>query len=464
MVFSSAIFLWMFLLAVVCIHHLIKPQYANLFLLLASLFFYAWGEPVRVLLLLAVIVISHGAGEAIGRYGTYSRWILAAGVIFDLGVLGFYKYAGFVVRIGNDLAGRDIWQEPQIILPAGISFFTFQAVSYLVDIYRGKTKTRHSLVHTALYISFFPQLIAGPVIKYADMEQQILNRTVSLEQAAAGFRRFICGLAKKVLISDVLGKSADLIFSMDITSVGGRMAWCASLCYTFQIYYDFSGYSDMAVGLGGMFGFHIPENFNDPYLSRSVAEFWRRWHISLGAWFREYVYIPLGGNRKGNVRTYFNLMIVFLLTGLWHGADYTFVAWGLYHGIFVLLERTGCMERITKSRLVSRCYLFLTVNFGWVIFRSDSLRKALMFLKRMLLPWLYAKADMPAGKYVSGMTVFVAVCAVFGAGRGKKWLSAKLSGKWNGSVPEALCCMILLLLCIAAAAGSAYSPFIYFKF
>lgn len=461
MVFSSLFFLWMFLPAVFSIHGLIKPQYANLFLLLASLFFYAWGEPVRVFLLAGMIVMNHGVGKAIERYG---GWILVIGVVCDLGVLAFYKYAGFLIRIVNDLAGREIWQEPQILLPAGISFFTFQAVSYLADIYRGKTKAQHSLAHTALYISFFPQLIAGPIVKYTDMEHQLENRTVSGKKTACGFRRFIYGLAKKVLISDVLGKSADLVFSMNVTSVGSRMAWCASLFYTFQIYYDFSGYSDMAIGLGGMFGFEIPENFNDPYLSHSVGEFWRRWHISLGTWFREYVYIPLGGNRKGKGRTYINLMIVFFLTGLWHGVDYTFIVWGFYHGFFVLLERAGWMECITKRRVISWCYLFLTVNFGWVIFRSDNLKSGLLFIKRMLLPWLYAGADIPAGKYISGMTVFVAVCAVFGAGGGKKLLSAKALKRWEGSAAEMVCCAVLLILCIAGAADSAYSPFIYFQF
>lgn len=235
---------------------------------------------------------------------------------------------GFAIKIINILWQKEILSVPEIDLPIGISFFTFQAIAYIVDIYRGEAKAQNKLVNTALYISFFPQLIAGPIVKYKEICQQIETRVITGEGMASGFRRFIYGLSKKVLISNTLGKSADLIFSMDITAISGKMAWSAALFYTFQIYYDFSGYSDMAIGLGKMFGFDIPENFNYPYLSKTIGEFWRKWHISLGTWFREYVYIPLGGNRKGNIRTYANLFIVFLLTGLWHGASFTFIVWG----------------------------------------------------------------------------------------------------------------------------------------
>lgn len=328
MVFSSLIFLWLFLPVVFILNYCIRSQYSNVLLLCASLFFYAWGEPYLVLLMIISIIFNWGIGKGIKKFQLYSRSILIIGVIFNLLVLGYYKYAGFGGRIINSLMKREVIIIPEIDLPIGISFFTFQAISYIIDVYRGETEPQSRLINVALYISFFPQLIAGPIVKYRDISKQIEKRIVSNEDIVYGFRRFIYGLSKKVLISNVLGKSADMLFAMNIETISGRMAWSAALFYTFQIYYDFSGYSDMAIGLGKMFGFAIPENFNYPYLSKSVGEFWRRWHISLGSWFREYVYVPLGGNRKGEIRTYINLVLIFLLTGLWHGANFTFIIWG----------------------------------------------------------------------------------------------------------------------------------------
>lgn len=328
MVFSSLVFLWIFLPAVLVLNYFIKPRYSNLFLLIASLLFYAWGEPRFVFLMILSICCNWYIGKRIECSSNYKHILLFLGVLFNLALLGCYKYMGFAIKIINILWQKEILSVPEIDLPIGISFFTFQAIAYIVDIYRGEAKAQNKLVNTALYISFFPQLIAGPIVKYKEICQQIETRVITGEGMASGFRRFIYGLSKKVLISNTLGKSADLIFSMDITAISGKMAWSAALFYTFQIYYDFSGYSDMAIGLGKMFGFDIPENFNYPYLSKTIGEFWRKWHISLGTWFREYVYIPLGGNRKGNIRTYANLFIVFLLTGLWHGASFTFIVWG----------------------------------------------------------------------------------------------------------------------------------------
>ena len=337
MVFSSAIFLWVFLPVVFVLNYFIKPQYSNILLVIASLIFYAWGEPYLVLLMIASILVNWLVGIGISRFQEHKKLILLAGILFDLSTLGYYKYAGFFVSTINLVLRKDVFNVPSIALPIGISFFTFQAISYILDVYRGDTEAQPKLINTALYISFFPQLIAGPIVKYREINKQIENRTITNTKIAVGFRRFIYGLAKKVLISNTLGLCADTIYGYDLSEMNGVMAWIAALSYTFQIYYDFSGYSDMAIGLGKMFGFDIPENFNYPYLSLSITEFWRRWHISLGSWFREYLYIPLGGNRKGKVRTYVNLVIVFFLTGMWHGASFSFIFWGLYHGLFSII-------------------------------------------------------------------------------------------------------------------------------
>lgn len=443
---------------------LLPSRCSNGLLLAASLIFYAWGEPFFVFLMMLSIAVNWAVGRGIGHCRAYRKLFLTAGVVFDLSVLGYYKYAGFGAGIINSLAGRQIFPALEVALPIGISFFSFQAISYLADVYREETRAQDRLVNVALYISFFPQLIAGPIVKYKDINRQIESRIVTGEKIAAGFRRFIYGLAKKVLISNVLGKSADVIFAMDGASLGGFMAWNGALLYTFQIYYDFSGYSDMAIGLGKMFGFDIPENFNYPYLSRTIGGFWRRWHISLSSWFKEYVYIPLGGNRRGSLRTYINLGIIFFLTGLWHGANYTFIVWGLYHGFFSVVERLGVKGWLEKSKVVSHVYLFFTVVFGWVIFRADNLKDAFLFIKKMAAPWLYRDLDIAWWRYESNMTVFALVCGILGMGIIQKAAPKKIRDAWRFSAAECLYCTVLLVGCIAALASGTYNPFIYFQF
>ena len=364
-------------------------------------------------------------------------------------MLGYYKYFGALVEIA---------------LPIGISFFTFQAISYIIDVYRGETEAASSLVNVALYISFFPQLIAGPIVKYRDIDSQIREREISAESVAGGFKRFVYGLAKKVLLVNTLGLCADTIYGYQVTAVDGIMAWVGALAYGFQIYYDFSGYSDMAIGLGAMFGFTIPENFRYPYLSKSVSEFWRRWHISLGSWFREYVYIPLGGSRKGRNRTYWNLVVVFFLTGLWHGARYTFVLWGLYHCAFVLLEKAGLQKWLDKSKVLAVGYCFTVVNFGWVIFREDSIRNALQYMLRMIIPWRYLDIVIQPWNYMDRKTLFIGVCAVAGSGILKRIVPVQIAEKWKNSIVEALYIIILLVLSLASIASDTYNPFIYFQF
>lgn len=359
MVFSSAIFLLMFLPIVFVLNYFVKEEYSNVLLLLASLIFYSWGEPYLVLLMLVSIVVNWAVGRILDKADSNKKRItLVVGILWNLGILGYYKYAGLFVSILNEICNREILPVPEIALPIGISFFTFQAISYIVDVYRGDTEASPKLVKVALYISFFPQLIAGPIVKYRDINKQIDERNITWINVSYGFKRFIYGLAKKVLISNVLGLCVDNIYAYDITAIDGKTAWIGAFAYTFQIYYDFSGYSDMAIGLGKMFGFDILENFNYPYLSKSITEFWRRWHISLGSWFREYVYIPLGGKRMGKVRTYINLIIVFFLTGLWHGADFSFVLWGIYHGFFSIIERLGLKKVLDKLKVFSTIYCF----------------------------------------------------------------------------------------------------------
>ena len=350
-----------------------------------------------------------------------------------------------------------------ITLPIGISFFTFQAISYIADIYNGDTEPSSKLVNVALYISFFPQLIAGPIVKYKDINKQIEDRFISWNAVSDGFKRFIYGLSKKVLISNVLGLCVDTIYAYNITLIDGKTAWIGALSYTFQIYYDFSGYSDMAIGLGKMFGFHIPENFNYPYLSKSISEFWRRWHISLGAWFREYVYIPLGGNRNGTIHTYINLAFVFFLTGLWHGADFTFVVWGLYHGFFSIAERIGLKKILDKSNIISVIYCFSVVNFGWVFFRANNLFSAFRYISRMILPLRHADINIPRWEYSDSKTLFAGICAVLGTGM-IKFLPERSIDRWRNSVMEAVYCVLLLILCLASIASDTYNPFIYFQF
>lgn len=458
------IFLWVFLPVVFVVNFILPKQLSNLFLLLASLFFYAWGEPVMVLLMVASIIVNWLVGYGIDRFEAQKKWILLLGIVFDLGALGYYKYAGFFAKVVNDVTGSSLLQVKQIALPIGISFFTFQAMSYIVDVYRKDTEASKSPINVALYISFFPQLIAGPIVRYHDINEQIKARSITSEKVATGFRRFVYGLGKKVLISNVLGACADTLYGYDLSQTGTLMAWIGALMYTFQIYYDFSGYSDMAIGLGKMFGFDIQENFNYPYLSKSLSEFWRRWHISLGQWFREYVYIPLGGNRKGVAWTYINLAIVFFLTGLWHGANYTFIVWGIFHGFFRLIERAGLEKSLQKSKVLSHVYLFLLVNFGWVLFRSDTISIAIGRIGRMLDPWATVDETISTWQYLNSKTLVIFAIAVLGCGILQSIAPKRLAEKWKNSVPEVLFCTVILFLTIAALAGDTYNPFIYFQF
>lgn len=422
----------------------IRKRIANWFLIAGSILFYAWGEPLYVFLML----FSIGMNWAIGRKAEKKVW-LTVGIIINIAMLVFFKYTDFLISNVNGVTGLHL-PLMHIALPIGISFFTFQAMSYLIDIYRGEAKSG-TLEEVALYISFFPQLIAGPIVKYKEISEQIHEREITRDDIAEGFRRFIYGLGKKVLIANVLGQYADSVFAAQ--GPGLPAAWLGVLCYTFQIYYDFSGYSDMAIGIGRMFGFRYPENFRYPYLSHSITEFWRRWHISLGSWFREYVYIPLGGNRRKMIR---NLCIIFLLTGIWHGADLSFVLWGVYHGVLSLIERAGLGKTLDRHHIIGAVYCFMAVMIGWVLFRADNITASIQYFGQMFA----GAMTMPA---ISWKIFFILALAIIGDGIIQK-APYKLREKWTGSVCEAIYCVMILILSIASIASNTYNPFIYFQF
>ena len=336
-------------------------------------------------------------------------------------------------------------------------------MSYVIDLYRGEYRAQKNIVHLALYISFFPQLIAGPIVRYKDINEQIEHRTLSVEKTVYGLRRFTYGLGKKVLISNVLAECVDTIYGNPISEIGTTTAWVAALLYTFQIYYDFSGYSDMAIGLGKMFGFDFLENFNYPYLSGSIHEFWQRWHISLGTWFREYVYFPLGGNRKGKVRTYINLIIVFLLTGTRHGASWNFIFWGAYHGFFQILERLGLERLLKKTKVLKYLYAFLVVVVGWVFFRVEDMTTALQVVARMFMPWRYS---LSLNSLIGNQVYLIAILAILGCGILQAFFHRykRVEQFWKNSPWELIFCTCVLLLSFMSLASNTYNPFIYFRF
>lgn len=470
MVFSSMTFLWLFLPLVFVLSLIIRrPRLQNYLLLIFSLLFYAWGEPVYLFLMLFSILMNWTFGLLIEKSAVHKKLFLVLDIIGNLGLLGYFKYTNFILDTIRRLLPSASVPETHIALPIGISFFTFQAMSYVIDLYRGRYRAQKNLFHLALYISFFPQLIAGPIVQYKDIEDQIMNRKRTPEKIASGIRRFIYGLGKKVIISNLVASSVDKLFALSPQNMTGAMAWTAAILYTLQIYYDFSGYSDMAIGLGRMFGFEFLENFNYPYISKSIREFWRRWHISLSSWFRDYVYIPLGGNRKGEVRTYINNIIVFFLTGLWHGASWNFVGWGLYHGFFIIIERLGFGKVLKKSKVLATIYTALVFIIGWVFFRVTSVRQGFAIVFRMLLPWRYTVSQGAAlGTMVGTQTVLAAAAGIIGCGILQQIFTLgrlkNIAARWKNSIPEAVYLAAVMFYSILLLANNTYNPFIYFRF
>ncbi|MEG2036657.1 MAG: MBOAT family protein [Ruthenibacterium sp.] len=472
MVFSSMIFLWCFLPVCLAGYYLLRRPYRNIFLLLFSLFFYAWGEANALWVLLLAIVLNYGFGLLVER-GVHTRLFVALAVIVNLGILGYFKYYNFFAENAR-LLGLPV-SAHSVIMPIGISFFTFQSLSYVIDVYRaaqrGERAAQPNVLDLGLYVSFFPQLIAGPIVRYHDIAQQLRSRQETLPMCVTGIKRFICGLGKKVLIANVMGQLADAIFALAPTSLGTLTAWCGALAYTLQIYYDFAGYSDMAIGLGRMFGFTFLENFDYPYLSKSVREFWRRWHISLSSWFREYLYIPLGGNRKGSARTYFNLLLVFLATGLWHGANWTFVLWGLYHGAFLIAERFLAKRAQAKPAgalrgALGHAYTMLVVVLGWVLFRCETLTGAAQYFTALFT--FRSAAPMESVAFLAdGSVLFTMAVAILLAGPIQLLLRGKIKQMCDSAratLPQGVLFAAIFMLSAAALAAGQYNPFIYFRF
>ena len=465
MVFSSTIFIFIFLPFILLLYYLAGKKIKNYILLIASLIFYAWGGVAYLKILIASIILNYSFGILVDKYSNreiLKKAILTLCVILNLSILFYYKYYDFFIENANALFDTNLSLK-HIVLPIGISFFTFQGMSYIIDIYRGDGKVNKNPFSVALYISLFPQLVAGPIIKYKTIDKQIRSRKESIEQFSYGINRFVLGLSKKVIIADILGAMADNIFSLYEKGIDTPTAWIGAICYTFQIYYDFSGYSDMAIGLGHMFGFRFMENFNYPYISKSITEFWRRWHISLSTWFKEYLYIPLGGNRKGNV--YVNLFIVFLVTGIWHGASWTFILWGIWHGIFIVFERLIKNKSwyINIPSIIKYLVTMFIVIIGWVLFRADNVSQAFGYLEVMF--GVNSNANLYEFTYfINKKLVLWIVVAALGS---LPFISNKLR-KYNGNksfeIISTVGILILFILSIVFIINSTYSPFIYFQF
>lgn len=465
MIFSSLVFLCVFL-PVCYLFYCVMPslRWKNALLILASLLFYAYGEPVYVLLMIVSTWMNYACARIIDL-GRAKKAVLVLNVVGNLGILCVFKYAGFLVESFNQLFHQKV-PVPCIALPVGISFFTFQALSYVIDVYQGKVAVQKSYWKVLLYISFFPQLIAGPIVKYRDISEAIEDRHLDARQASFGMRRFICGLAKKVLIANTMGKVADAVFTVDLGSVNFFVAWIGAAAYLFQIYYDFSGYSDMAIGLGKMFGFQFRENFNYPYGAVNIQDFWRRWHISLSDWFKEYLYIPLGGNRRGRARACINKLIVFFCTGLWHGASWTFVLWGLYHGLFLLLEEyVPVMRKLPK--IIGHLYTVVVVCVGFVLFRADTISQALFMIRQMFTGFYFSDSACSfAWQQLTPWFLFMLLIAVIGAAPIQRLSSKVRNGDGGALVQNGLFVLsfMLLLWCMIRLSGSTYNPFIYFRF
>lgn len=493
MLFSSMIFLWVFLPMVILGNFFLsivkfkkeetRIKLKNIFLLLSSILFYAWGEINYLFIMLGSISLNYVGGLLIHRSKSYKKLKLAIVIALNLGLLFVFKYFNMLVIIiesilsfeGNgfqllqnmlSMQGTGELGLPYIVLPIGISFFTFQAMSYVIDVYCGKADVQKNLFDFALYVSFFPQLVAGPIVKYSDIAEQLKKREETIDMFVSGQKRFCYGLAKKVLLSNTFAEVADTIWALRISNMGTSIAWLGILAYTLQIYYDFSGYSDMAIGIGKMLGFRFKENFNYPYTSLSIQEFWHRWHISLSTWFKEYVYIPLGGNRRGKGRTYFNLFTVFFFTGIWHGANFTFLVWGLWYAVFLILERLFLGKWLQKNpvKIFNWIYSILVVMIGWVFFRAENLFDALAYLQQMFFG---SASNYTVVSFLSMKAVIAFIIGILFAGFVQRPLE-KTYEKVKYRTPVMVCDLsiqlITLVLSILMMVSGTYNPFIYFQF
>ena len=481
MLFSSAIFLFLYLPLFLFIYYLLPKRAHNAFLFAASLVFYAWGEGPVVLVLLASALINYVAGQLIERGRRRSG--LWFSLIGSLSLLFYYKYANFLFDSVRGFAEAftlptsDSLTFAQIALPIGISFYTFQGISYTLDVYWGRIRANRSFLDYGTYVAMFPHQIAGPIVRYADIAPELADRTTTLEKFGLGAERFIIGLAKKILLANTFAELADTVFNAPPDSYPMATAWLGIVAYTLQIYFDFSGYSDMATGLGKMVGFDFKENFTYPYIARSIQDFWRRWHISLSSWFRDYVYIPLGGNRGSNARTYRNLLIVFLVTGLWHGASWSFIVWGLYHGVFLLIERAGLGKRLERVWApVAHVYTLLVVMVGWVFFRTETLTAGVAYLQKMigLAPATSANVAYPPAVLLNTEVVAALLLGIVLATPVYHWFQrgwqriqtrvAYTSARMTLDSLYVVGLFGLFVMAVMYLAADTYNPFIYFRF
>jgi alginate O-acetyltransferase complex protein AlgI len=453
---------------VMAVYFLSKKEIRNYVLLIASIIFYAWGEPRYLAIMIITILVNYAGAILLDKhYSSRQRlWIVSLTIVLDLSFLFYFKYFNFVVDNINGVLATD-FQLLDIIMPIGISFYTFQAMSYLIDVYRREVPAQKDVYKLALYIVLFPQLVAGPIVKYHDVCEQIDNRTIEFKNVIIGFKRFITGLAKKVLIANTLAEVVDKIFAQAPENLTTGVSWLGAVAYCLQLYYDFSGYSDMAIGLGLMFGFRFLENFNYPYISKSITEFWRRWHISLATWFKLYLYIPLGGNRKGAVRTYWNLFAVFLVTGIWHGAAWSYVAWGIWNGIFIVIERFFGLDKDKNDRwyvsAAKHVYAFFAIVWGMIIFRAESLSYAYEYICRML----HIDVTKHLPDYDYGVNNKFAIMLIVGLICAMPVCRNLIYIKYEHKVQRTLVNIWLFLLFFwstISLAASTYNPFIYFRF
>ena len=465
MVFSSIPFLYFFLPIVIILYFAVPKKFRNLILFLCSLMFYAWGEPIYVTIMLFSTVLDYTNGRLLERFegcGKKRRAILIFDIIANLGILMFFKYSDFFISNINSLTGSQIGLLG-LALPIGVSFYTFQTMSYTIDVYRHDAPAQKNIISFGAYVTLFPQLIAGPIVRYNTIAGQLNNRRESFSMFYDGVVRFCIGLAKKVLLANNIGMLWDTISATPAAQISVVSSWIGIIAFALQIYFDFSGYSDMAIGLGKMFGFTFEENFNYPYTSKSITEFWRRWHISLGTWFREYVYIPLGGSRKGRAQTYINIFVVWFLTGFWHGASWNFAVWGLYFAIILIIEKTFLLKLLAKlPKFVSHIYATILILFGWVIFAFDSLKNGVEYFKTMLGIGASGIIDSVAIYNISsyGLVLIIAIVASMP-------LCKKIFDKFTWSKKEiviGVLSLISLLLCTIYLVNSAYNPFLYFRF
>lgn len=486
MVFSQLTFLYYFLPIVMIVYFFSSDKIRNVLIFITGLLFYAWGEPFYVCLMLFSTAIDYTAGRLMAKYDDDNKKrkiCLIVSVCMNVGLLAIFKYSDFLIDSFNGVFGTSVTNpvvlvnkalnslypfglnEKRVELPIGISFYTFQSMSYTIDLYLRNIKVQKSFLNFASYVSLFPQIVAGPIVRYEDVANELESRTVNIAKISAGIGIFVKGLAKKVLLANNIGMVWTQVKAMDYSTISVATAWLGIIAFAFQIYFDFSGYSDMATGLGKMLGFEFPKNFDHPYISKSISEFWRRWHITLGSWFRSYVYIPLGGNRNGNFKTYRNLFITWALTGLWHGASWNFILWGLFFGVLIIIERLGFGKILEKlPSAVSMLYTFVMVLFGWVLFDTDTLADAGRYYAAMFGAG-GSLVDSYARYTIASNAVMLVLCILISGGLGSRLINfCEEKNKRASAVAGVAVKIGGLLICTAYLVGATYNPFLYFRF